>query len=217
MLAKRENDMKKRIVLLIVAIIAIYIWGEVEKEEDIQSGIKDKLLRYHVIANSDSEEDQQVKLKVKQAVLDAIKEKLSPAKDAPQAIEIVESNKEYILKVANDVLTGEGVDYKARVEVASRYFPTKVYGDLVLPPGQYNGLIIELGNAQGKNWWCVLFPTLCFVEPEYGVLPEESKEKLSKVLTTEEYYAVIDDEDTQIKVESKIINKILNFTEGLKT
>lgn len=209
--------MKKRIVLLIVAIIAIYIWGEVEKEEDIQSGIKDKLLRYHVIANSDSEEDQQVKLKVKQAVLDAIKEKLSPAKDAPQAIEIVESNKEYILKVANDVLTGEGVDYKARVEVASRYFPTKVYGDLVLPPGQYNGLIIELGNAQGKNWWCVLFPTLCFVEPEYGVLPEESKEKLSKVLTTEEYYAVIDDEDTQIKVESKIINKILNFTEGLKT
>ena len=217
MLAKRENDMKKRIVLLIVAIIAIYIWGEVEKEEDIQSGIKDKLLRYHVIANSDSEEDQQVKLKVKQAVLDAIKEKLSPAKDAPQAIEIVESNKEYILKVANDVLTGEGVDYKARVEVASRYFPTKVYGDLVLPPGQYNGLIIELGNAQGKNWWCVLFPTLCFVEPEYGVLPEESKEKLSKVLTTEEYYAVIDDEDMQIKVESKIINKILNFTEGLKT
>lgn len=217
MLAKRENDMKKRIVLLIVAIIAIYIWGEVEKEEDIQSGIKDKLLRYHVIANSDSEEDQQVKLKVKQAVLDAIKEKLYPAKDAPQAIEIVESNKEYILKVANDVLTGEGVDYKARVEVASRYFPTKVYGDLVLPPGQYNGLIIELGNAQGKNWWCVLFPTLCFVEPEYGVLPEESKEKLSKVLTTEEYYAVIDDEDMQIKVESKIINKILNFTEGLKT
>lgn len=209
--------MKKRIVLLIVAIIAIYIWGEVEKEEDIQSGIKDKLLRYHVIANSDSEEDQQVKLKVKQAVLDAIKEKLSSAKDAPQAIEIVESNKEYILKVANDVLTGEGVDYKARVEVASRYFPTKVYGDLVLPPGQYNGLIIELGNAQGKNWWCVLFPTLCFVEPEYGVLPEESKEKLSKVLTTEEYYAVIDDEDMQIKVESKIINKILNFTEGLKT
>lgn len=209
--------MKKRIVLLIVAIIAIYIWGEVEKEEDIQSGIKDKLLRYHVIANSDSEEDQQVKLKVKQAVLDAIKEKLYPAKDAPQAIEIVESNKEYILKVANDVLTGEGVDYKARVEVASRYFPTKVYGDLVLPPGQYNGLIIELGNAQGKNWWCVLFPTLCFVEPEYGVLPEESKEKLSKVLTTEEYYAVIDDEDMQIKVESKIINKILNFTEGLKT
>lgn len=208
--------MKKRIVLLIVAIIAIYIWGEVEKEEDIQSGIKDKLLRYHVIANSDSEEDQQVKLKVKQAVLDAIKEKLSPAKDAPQAIEIVESNKEYILKVANDVLAGEGVDYKARVEVASRYFPTKVYGDLVLPPGQYNGLIIELGNAQGKNWWCVLFPTLCFVEPEYGVLPEESKEKLSKVLTTEEYYAVIDDEDMQIKVESKIINKILNFTEGLK-
>ena len=191
--------------------IAIYILVGNEEQKVTASELKDKLLRYHVVANSDSEEDQEVKLKVKEAVLEELSGKLEAVKDAKEAASVVEDNRENILAVANKVLNEEGFTYTATMRVDEEYFPAKIYGDLTLPPGDYDALVIELGEGEGKNWWCVLFPTLCFIEPTCAVLPEESKDKLSGVLTTEEYCAVINDEETEIKVESKVINWIKSF------
>lgn len=198
--------MKKGFFILCLIGIGIYILLGCEEKKVTANEIKDKLLRYHVVANSDSEEDQRVKLKVKEAVLKALSGKLDEAADAEEAAKIVEANKDNILSIANKVLEEEGATYTATMKVGEEYFPTKIYGDLTLPPGDYDALIIKLGKAEGKNWWCVLFPTLCFVEPVCGVLPQESKDKLSGVLTTEEYCAVINDEDTEVMVESKLLN-----------
>lgn len=198
--------MKKRMFVLVLLLILVYIGSKSEKELVTSDGLKGKLLRYHVVANSDGEVDQQVKLKVKEAVLAKLEEPLKEAESSDGAKEIIEQNIPVITDVANKVLEEENTGYEAKVRIGEQYFPTKIYGDLTLPPGDYEALIIELGKAQGKNWWCVLFPTLCFVEPDYGVLPTESKEKLAKVLTTEEYYAVMADENTEIKVESKIVD-----------
>lgn len=198
--------MKKGFFIICLIGIGVYILSGYERESVTAAELKNKLLRYHVVANSDSEEDQRVKLEVKEAVLEALSGKLDGAADASEASVIVKENEELILTTANKVLENEGANYTASMNVGEEYFPTKIYGDLTLPPGDYNALIIELGEGEGKNWWCVLFPTLCFIEPTCGVLPEESKEKLSGVLTTEEYCAVINDEDTEVRVESKLLN-----------
>lgn len=194
--------------VLILLLILVYIGSKNEKQLVTSEELKGKLLRYHVVANSDGEVDQQVKLKVKEAVLAKLEEPLKGAESLDVAKEIIEKNLPMITDVANKVLEKENIGYEARVRIGEQYFPTKIYGDLTLPPGDYDALIIELGKAQGKNWWCVLFPTLCFVNPDYGVLPTQSKEKLANVLTTEEYYAVIADENTDVKVESKVVNWI---------
>lgn len=200
--------MKKGFFILCLLAMGIYILSGYKDEKVTSSELKSKLLRYHVVANSDSEEDQRVKLLVKEAVLETLQGKLDKAQDATEAAGIVEDNEEIILATANKVLADEGADYTATMRVGTDYFPTKIYGDMTLPPGEYEALIIELGESEGKNWWCVLFPTLCFIEPTCGVLPQESKDKLAGVLTTEEYYAVIKDDDTTVKVESKLINWI---------
>ena len=198
--------MKKRMFVLVVLLVLVYIGSKNESEFVTSEELKGKLLRYHVVANSDGEVDQQVKLKVKEAVLAKLEEPLKEAESSDGAKEIIEQNLSMITNVANSILEEENAGYKAKVRIGEQYFPTKIYGDLTLPPGEYEALIIELGRAQGKNWWCVLFPTLCFIEPDYGVLPEESKEKLAKILTTEEYYAVMSEDNTEVKVESKVIN-----------
>ena len=200
--------MKKGFFIMCLIGIGIYILSGYENEKVTANELKSKLLRYHVVANSDSEEDQRVKLLVKEAVLEVLSGKLEEAMDAKEAADIVEGNREVILTAANKILQEEKADYVATMRVGEEYFPTKIYGDLTLPPGDYDALIIELGKGQGKNWWCVLFPTLCFIEPTCAVLPEESKDKLSGVLTTEEYCAVINDEDTEVRVESKMVNWI---------
>lgn len=204
--------MKKGFFILCLLAMGIYILSGYKDEKVTSSELKSKLLRYHVVANSDSEEDQRVKLLVKEAVLETLQGKLDKAQDATEAAGIVEDNEEIILATANKVLADEGADYTATMRVGTDYFPTKIYGDMTLPPGEYEALIIELGESEGKNWWCVLFPTLCFIEPTCGVLPQESKDKLAGVLTTEEYYAVIKDDDTTVKVESKLINWIKERT-----
>ena len=201
-------DMKRGFFILCIIGVVIYILVGNEEQKVTADELKDKLLRYHVVANSDSDEDQETKLKVKEAVLEALSGKLEEAENAKEAASIVKDNEELILATANKVLKEDGATYTATMRVGEEYFPTKIYGDLTLPPGDYDALVIELGAGEGKNWWCVLFPTLCFIEPTCGVLPEESKEKLSGVLTTEEYCAVIKDENTEIRVESKLLNWI---------
>ena len=200
--------MKRGFFILCIIGVVIYILVGNEEQKVTADELKDKLLRYHVVANSDSDEDQETKLKVKEAVLEALSGKLEEAENAKEAASIVKDNEELILATANKVLKEDGATYTATMRVGEEYFPTKIYGDLTLPPGDYDALVIELGAGEGKNWWCVLFPTLCFIEPTCGVLPEESKEKLSGVLTTEEYCAVIKDENTEIRVESKLLNWI---------
>lgn len=169
-----------------------------ESSQQIQQNIASQIIRLHVIANSDSQEDQALKLKVRDSVIQELQNTLKSAPSVSAARNIIISQMPQIQKKAQKVIRQEGYDYSATVSLSNRYFPVKVYGDLTFPAGEYEALCLEIGNASGHNWWCVLFPSLCFVDETYAVVPEESKEKLKQKLTEEEYESL---ETTSSNVE----------------
>lgn len=166
----------------------------------LQKGIASELLRFHVIANSDSTEDQTVKLKVKEAVIAYLNPYLKDVKEKSEAMYVIREQLENITEVANHILSENGYSYAASTELSTSTFPVKVYGDITLPPGEYDALRIELGEAEGRNWWCIMFPQLCFVDVTYNVVPEESKNQLKYLLTDDEYEAIVSDGvDVEVK------------------
>ena len=123
-------------------------------------------IRIHVRANSDDEEDQTVKLAVRDAIVQYFAP-LSAGVDSKEEMwKLLRSKKQEIQKVANDTLLSCGYDYGSRVTLGREAFPTKNYGDLTLKAGEYDAVIVELGTGKGKNWWCVAYPPLCFIAAE---------------------------------------------------
>ena len=162
--------------------------------DGLQLGIADEIVRFHVRANSDSEEDQQLKLRVKEAVVEYLSGALAEADSVDEAKALIQYNMDNILMVATEVILQEDEEYTVEAYFTREYFPIKCYGDITLPAGEYEAFRIDIGKAEGKNWWCVLFPKLCFVDVCYGVVPEESKEALEMVLDEEEYELITGEE-----------------------
>ncbi len=206
--------MKKGCRLLIclfsvLAVSAIVVMSSIKINIDeclVQAGIASNIIRFHVRANSDTDTDQQLKIKVKNEVVSYIKPFLenSPSIDASR--EILSQHIEDIKDTALDTIHKEGFNYNVNVYFEQSYFPMKTYADVTFPPGEYEAFRIDIGEANGKNWWCVLYPPLCFVDSVYGELPESSKEELKNVLTDDEYNAIT---DVQYKYKFKYL-KFLN-------
>lgn len=183
--------MKKHSFLIIlslaIALFAAYHFSGRNSEADIQQDIAEKIIRFHVIANSDSTEDQNLKIKVKDAVLTYVSPLLSNSEDINETRRILTSNTDNIIAVAKNVIAENGYSYDVTANLTADYFPTKTYGDVTFPPGDYEAYKIEIGDHEGKNWWCVMYPPLCFIDASHGVLPDSSKETLKNMLTEEEY------------------------------
>lgn len=126
-----------------------------------EANIFDNVIRLHILADDDGEEAQSVKLKVRDAVLDECGYMFSDESDVLSASDTVENNLELVTAVANRVLAENGMNYTATAEFGYESYPTRVYDNMTLPAGTYRSLRINLGSAEGKNWWCVLFPPLC--------------------------------------------------------
>lgn len=186
-----------------------------ERESRIQQGIAKEILRFHVIANSDSNEDQALKLQVKDAVTQALKPKLDDANDITEARNILTEELGNLEELSNNIIKENGFTYTASASIEKGYFPLKVYGDLALPPGEYEAVRIELGSASGKNWWCIMFPPLCFVDTTYNVIPESSKEELKYVLTEEEYDSLFSEKKDKEKVKVKVSFKLFSWLDKL--
>ena len=173
--------------------------------------IKDKLIRFHVIANSDSDEDQAVKLLVRDKVIDYINIQLKDATEVDEARNILMDNIEEVNNIAINVLRENGFDYEAKTMISRENFPDKVYGDYLFPQGNYEAFRIIIGNGEGHNWWCVMFPPLCFVDMTSGIVPDESKENLETALPSEEEYILISDNKTSdIKFKFKLVELFQN-------
>ena len=206
------------LVYIIYLLGSMFLSGQATKAqttipvEVIQQGIADEIIRFHVIGNSNSDEDQTVKLKVKEAVIEQMKPYLSDVTSKEEAKKEILSHLTEIEKTATDILTANGFDYGATAAVGYSTFPIKQYGDIVLPAGEYEALCIKLGTASGKNWWCIMFPQLCFVDTTYHVVPDESKEQLQYLLTDEEYDAILE-KDTKVTVRFKFVDWIKNLFE----
>jgi len=122
------------------------------------------LIRFHVIANSDQQRDQHVKYLVRDALVNFLKPKLEKAASCDEAREIVLENRREITRIARETLDRAGFKYPVRVLIGRFTFPARAYGDVVLPTGGYEAVRVVLGEGKGANWWCVLFPPLCFVD-----------------------------------------------------
>lgn len=158
-----------------------------ESAEELQHNIASQIIRLHVIANSDTQSDQTLKLKVRDSIIEDMQSALKNASSVKEARNILTEKMPQIQKKAQKTIQAEGYDYPVSISLNQRYFPVKVYGDLTFPAGEYEALCLKIGKASGRNWWCVLFPSLCFVDETYAVVPDESKEKLQESLSEEEY------------------------------
>lgn len=125
------------------------------------SGIREKVLRLHVIANSDSVEDQSLKYAVRDEILSDGENVFKGSDTALEAEEKIGQSLSFLKDTAESVVESSGYDYKVNVEIARTYFPTRQYGDITLPAGYYNAVRVIIGEGKGKNWWCVMFPPLC--------------------------------------------------------
>lgn len=124
----------------------------------------DSLIRLHVVSNSDSSEDQELKRKVRDEIVTAVGPAFTEAEDVGSARAIAEANLDNIQQIAAGKIRSEGKDYPVKVELNSFSFPTKHYGPFILPAGDYEAVRVTIGTGSGANWWCVLFPPLCFVD-----------------------------------------------------
>ena len=178
-----------------------------ENSQQIQQNIASQIIRLHVIANSDSDSDQALKLKVRDGIIQDLQQQLKGVPSVTQARSILQSQMPRIQEKAQELVAQEGYDYPVNISLGTRYFPVKIYGDLSFPAGNYEALCLEIGKAAGHNWWCVLFPSLCFVDETYAVVPEESKEKLKNSLSQEEY-ETLGAEDVPVEFHSAIYDWI---------
>lgn len=126
--------------------------------------VKDSIIRFHVIANSDSEEDQNLKLEVKNKVIDYLYPYLNASNSLEESRKIIEDKMMEVKEIADKVIKNDGYNYEVKVQLSRENFPDKSYGNITLPEGNYEAFRIIIGNGQGKNWWCVMFPPLCFVD-----------------------------------------------------
>ena len=191
---KCDKNNKAGWVFILAATIMLVIAGgrlySDSEERQLQKGIASNIIRFHVRAESDSKEDQWLKLQVKEAVLAYISPVLSKSQSVDESRQLLYNESENIRNVAAATLRSLGDESDVNVYFENCYFPMKTYGDMTFPPGEYEAFRVDIGEAQGKNWWCVLYPPLCFVDAVYGEVPEESKEELKGVLTEEEYSMV---------------------------
>lgn len=189
------RNKKNRKWILVIGLAIVMIAGVIQMNhiskqkttDPLQPEIAEKILRFHVLANSDSEEDQNVKKQVRDAIGQMMGPKLSHSKNLKETEKIVQQSMDEIVEVATETLEANGYDYGASACLANVEFPVKSYGDYTFPAGEYEALQVTLGAGQGHNWWCVLYPNMCFQGSVYEVVEDDAKEALREVLTPEEY------------------------------
>ena len=182
----------KKICAIVGVLIGILITGLIvnAKKSEMQGELAEQVFRFHVLANSDSEEDQALKMKVKEAIIAYMKQELPESNSVETTKKWARENLVQIEQVAAEIIAEEGYDYSVKAEVTTCDFPDKTYGDITFPAGEYEALRIEIGQAKGQNWWCVLYPNLCFIDSVHAVVPQKGKNELKEVLEEDTYEMV---------------------------
>lgn len=210
--------MKKKLlpIFFIIFLLVIYILLCINSYVNaVSNNISSSVFRLHVIANSDSVEDQNLKYKVRDKILEYINTLIDVNSNSKEeVINIVNQNIAILKQVAQNTVYENGFNYNVNISIGNFYFPTKYYGDISLPAGYYDALRVEIGNAKGQNWWCVMFPPLCFVDVTSGIVPDDSKENLQENLPREEYDLISSDSE-EIQFKFKLVEIFENLKETI--
>lgn len=186
---KSEKKEEKRyrgvsgVLPLCIGLLAAFLTAPSAAERAAQERIASEILRFHVLANSDGREDQEEKLRVRDAVIRELQPVLASADSKQETKELVKGELDHIEEVALGIVSPRTVD----VSLKTDWFPEKTYGGCTFPEGEYEALRIEIGEAAGHNWWCVLYPGLCFTDVVRPVVSEQGKETLEGILDEEAY------------------------------
>ncbi|MDR7857579.1 stage II sporulation protein R [Tissierella sp.] len=195
---------KKTILLLSLFIISYTYLAHPLIEANAKEGYKDEIIRFHIRANSDKEEDQALKLKIRDEILKEMGEKFESTKSLDESRNIIKNNITEMKAITEKVIKKEGEDYSVAVTLGQDTFPTRKYGNLVLPAGKYETLLITLGEGKGQNWWCIMFPPLCFADITHSVAYN----------IEEELGVTIDkDQEPPLKLKWKIVDLINKLKE----
>lgn len=189
------TDYKKYVLLSLSCLLLALIlsMGQVRKEQETLAGrLAPSLLRFHILADSDRNEDQQVKLEVRSLILDYMQDHLDRDAGKEETVQYLKDNKTEVEQLADRYLEEKGFGYQAKLDLTNCYFPARAYGDMVFPCGYYDAARITLGSGKGHNWWCVLYPRLCFVDAVCSEVPVETELALKGELSEGDYLALRD-------------------------
>lgn len=199
---------RNRLLLITAILLAAFFTAWTVRERGIlieertrtaTEELSQQVLRFHVLADSDSAGDQEVKMKVKKAVIEYLQESMPEDKSLQGTRQFVEEHLEDIETLAGQTVleAGSNDQVTARLETAS--FPEKTYGDVTFPEGEYEALRILIGSGKGHNWWCCLYPNLCFTDAVHAKVVPEDKRKLEEILDEDTYDMITCTSDFRIK------------------
>lgn len=192
--------------LILTLVLSIYA-------ENIQSNIADNILRLHVLANSDSDEDQALKLKVRDRLLAESHVLFRDCTSPSETKRVFLQNREMLEAVAKDTIENAGYAYPVSLRLDHTYFPMRHYGNVALPAGEYDAVRVEIGEAAGKNWWCVMFPPLCFVD---GSVAAENSAALSEAVG-ENAPLLTPDAASDVQIRFRVVDFFQTATHVIKS
>lgn len=204
-----KNSKVKMVIILSFLLFIYTSICAISYAESVSADISNSVFRLHVIANSDSDKDQNLKYVVRDNLLDYMNEICKDAINKEDAMNIAKQNLNTFEQIATQTILEQGYSYSVKVKIGNFQFPTKYYGDISLPSGYYDALRVEIGEAKGQNWWCVMFPPLCFVDISSGIVPEDSKQEMKENLNEEEF-ALISDNSNKIQFKFKLLEFFAN-------
>lgn len=180
--------MKRLVRSMITGLIFTLVFTLVPFEGECRE-ISNNVFRVHILANSDSAEDQNLKLQVRDALIQRAEPLLDGVESKDEAIKIISENLELLQSTASEVIYSQGFDYPVKLSVTNMYFTTRYYGDVTMPGGFYDALRVEIGRAEGKNWWCVMYPSLClYSDNSSSSMKEGLSERQYDIVTEGENY-----------------------------
>ncbi len=171
----------------------------------VKNDLRENVIRFHILANSDSEEDQALKIYVKDKILEKYKSDLLENNTREEAIAFFNENMNEIENYARQLIREQGYNYPVECELDFADFPTKSYNDITLPSGEYLAFRVLIGDHAGKNFWCVLYPPLCYVEATDKNNFDDAKLKLEESLTNDEFLLISETNSPTISVKFKIV------------
>lgn len=207
----KSSNFKRFTIILLLLSLFIFI-SAISYVSAVSNNIANSVFRLHVIANSDNKEDQNLKYIVRDKLIEYMNEITKDCSNKEEVIAVANNNISNFEAIAKDTIKQNGFDYNVSVEIGNFEFPTKSYGDITLPAGYYDALKVKIGKASGQNWWCVMFPPLCFVDVTSGIVPEESKKEMQDSMSEEEYALISKTDDSEINFKFKLVE----FFENIK-
>ena len=185
----------------------VVLWGQGNHLQESYAG---EVVRFHVLANSDSEADQELKLKVRNRVGAYVGDLLQGVESKEETLKVISAHLPEIEEVAKEEIVRQGKDYDVSAKIEQVDFPVKFYGPYHMPAGEYTSLQVRIGEAKGKNWWCVMYPNMCFAGNTYEVVEGKEKKQMYQVFTVYEYKKLIESPNKEIhfKYFTKLEDKL---------